>query len=1547
MNKFYYFLLIFVVSVFSANSQSFNVSEIDARDYPTVRANFSAFNSEGRYYSNISSNDFKVNENGLILAPQLVQLSCSENLPVNVVLVLDRSSSMNEKYDGETLWQWVMEGATEFIENFPFSDSAKVAIVNFAGGAKLTCDFTSNKKELLDSLKKIPDAYGSTNYNHPILDPNIGAIKLLQSRPAYHTRAIVFLTDGTHESGDRLRSEEIEAGLINNNIRFYGITLMVGISSDLQTWAKMTAGKYSFIASKAGLKSIYKTFAEDLKGTIQCQLVWQAPDICDLSELYRRVGITFNILDLTVTRDYLAPNQNRAFIDVEKPQYIFGDPPVGQSTEHEIVISPKVKGIYVNNISIMPNEYFEIIDWGDGSSTQPNFPFFVPVDFTKKIKVRFTQKNVKKIRQATLLIDATPCPLEIPLFGGYQQVNIEEPNLELFSYCDSVFIKWSGIDSKILVDLLYSTDGGVRWNIIRRNVSGNSFKWNPNFESSNLMVKVRISEQYNYDFINSHGGTGNDFSTSVTATKNGNYHLVSGYFSGTTDIGGITKTSKGKEDMFLAKFDIEGNPVWVKSGGSPGYDDRANGVALDGRGNAYLTGYTYQGTRIENYEPIFDYPDSKYLFLTKFSPSGQYNNTAYLGATFQYPDFQAEGIKIKTTAVIGQQIKIVVVGNYKGSFYEPKIKATLTLSDQFRPFTAIYDEYLNLLELYPGVKDNLGFSDVVYTDPVTLTKYETGSYIGTKNVQGKSLTSKGQSDFWVYKYAKNPISEDLSEKFEVLRPVASFSSNTYDFGPVVFGDSTIQTATAFIKNTGKLPYRITSYTIKDVANVDMTDFEVRTDILGKVILPDEGLDVELWFKPGYLNIRQAVLTVSGECALDIKIDLKGEGVCGGVSTEVHDFGDVNLNKQKFDTLFCVYRNISQTSTVIAPQVRGGNWEDFYIIIPDYHKHLVASGRITVPPGECIDLIVRFEPKSMGKRSTDINFFVQAPCKNSFTKLIGNGIASDVGVTSFDWGERRINGIYSGEIEIVNNSNGTETIDNIQFENATGTGIFEFENVQIPFDMQANSKRKLAVTFKPVQETEYAENILVFVESRQDPLLSNLTGIGILPKLTTTVSCGSPVQIGETAQASITLNNPSSSAILKVKSIKIQGNDEFKFPNGVITTDFVIDKEGSVTLPVNFTPVQGGDYSDVFIILADNYDGTFTEEWKETRVNINCDGLELDYQPVEYGNLIVCNENSLPVTITNKSKETDIVLQLSSMFLSGGTDVDYSQFELPVLDDVTLKGGTGFNFEVKFNPKSIGSFAADLNIPNSMGSPIVVKLSGSASGIELGTDKKEVNLNTADKFRMPIFAKIPFTASGKVNSLKISFDTDPVVLTVVNNSFKSNLNSNWNWSDLINEGNGKYSITGTGEINHNQIIELFSVEIMALLNDKNRAQIMAEIDYGCSQEYFELTIVNIAEVCFNDNRMIQVKSDAKFGISVPNPNPADQFISFNYGVGFDTFTRIEITNYFGETIKLVYEGNHKAGEYQANIPTLELSSGSYIIRMISGPFSESRQLMIVK
>ncbi|MBI3656974.1 MAG: SBBP repeat-containing protein [Acidobacteria bacterium] len=52
--------------------------------------------------------------------------------------------------------------------------------------------------------------------------------------------------------------------------------------------------------------------------------------------------------------------------------------------------------------------------------------------------------------------------------------------------------------------------------------------------------------------------------------------------------------SSGREDIFLAKYDAAGNVLWARrAGGSD--DDLANGVAVDGSGNAYVTGF-FDGT---------------------------------------------------------------------------------------------------------------------------------------------------------------------------------------------------------------------------------------------------------------------------------------------------------------------------------------------------------------------------------------------------------------------------------------------------------------------------------------------------------------------------------------------------------------------------------------------------------------------------------------------------------------------------------------------------------------------------------------------------------------------------------------------------------------------------------------------------------------------------------------------------------------------------------------------------------------------------------------
>ncbi|HEY4156791.1 MAG TPA: SBBP repeat-containing protein, partial [Polyangiaceae bacterium] len=77
-----------------------------------------------------------------------------------------------------------------------------------------------------------------------------------------------------------------------------------------------------------------------------------------------------------------------------------------------------------------------------------------------------------------------------------------------------------------------------------------------------------------------------DYANAVTTDAQGNAY-VAGVLFGT--VGG--QVSAGDVDMGVAKFDVDGNNVWVRAFGSP-VEDEAQGVAVDASGNVYAAGYT-------------------------------------------------------------------------------------------------------------------------------------------------------------------------------------------------------------------------------------------------------------------------------------------------------------------------------------------------------------------------------------------------------------------------------------------------------------------------------------------------------------------------------------------------------------------------------------------------------------------------------------------------------------------------------------------------------------------------------------------------------------------------------------------------------------------------------------------------------------------------------------------------------------------------------------------------------------------------------------------
>jgi hypothetical protein len=119
------------------------------------------------------------------------------------------------------------------------------------------------------------------------------------------------------------------------------------------------------------------------------------------------------------------------------------------------------------------------------------------------------------------------------------------------------------------------------------------------------------------------GGTDNDKALGVTYDNAGNV-FISGFFTNSATFGGSTTINgTGGEDIFVAKYDANGNFQWVKQGGSS-QTEEAKGIKCDPAGNVYVCGKFYDGAvfdsqTLHTYNMTTGYSD---LFLACYSNSG-------------------------------------------------------------------------------------------------------------------------------------------------------------------------------------------------------------------------------------------------------------------------------------------------------------------------------------------------------------------------------------------------------------------------------------------------------------------------------------------------------------------------------------------------------------------------------------------------------------------------------------------------------------------------------------------------------------------------------------------------------------------------------------------------------------------------------------------------------------------------------------------------------------------------------------------------------------
>ena len=215
---------------------------------------------------------------------------------------------------------------------------------------------------------------------------------------------------------------------------------------------------------------------------------------------------------------------------------------------------------------------------------------------------------------------------------------------------------------------------------------------------------------------------------------------VTGYFKDSTVLGNSRLGSNGGSDIFVAKYDSSGNALWAKNAGG-NLDDQGSSIAADAAGNCYVTGF-YRGTATFSNIAIKSIGD-KDVFLSKYDPDGKLLWVRSAGGF--YSDWG-------NAVTVDNQGNSYITGHFKGSANFGNLKS-ISAGDK-DIFIAKYDKAGNILwTKAAGGKDDYDEGNSIAVD-TSGNVFVAGHFMGSATFGKINLASAGNSDLFVAKYDK-------------------------------------------------------------------------------------------------------------------------------------------------------------------------------------------------------------------------------------------------------------------------------------------------------------------------------------------------------------------------------------------------------------------------------------------------------------------------------------------------------------------------------------------------------------------------------------------------------------------------------------------------------------------------------------------------------------------------------------------------------------------------------------------------------------------------
>jgi hypothetical protein len=138
-----------------------------------------------------------------------------------------------------------------------------------------------------------------------------------------------------------------------------------------------------------------------------------------------------------------------------------------------------------------------------------------------------------------------------------------------------------------------------------------------------VLLSIALQAQV-FDWVRTAGldGGGNDHTTDLEIDHNDEI-VVCGRVKNPTNWGAVSPQDYGLKDIFVSKYDIDGNLLWVNRSGGGG-DDYANNISIDSLNNIYVGGTFYDSCYFASSDGNgwLEYSSGKTGFFLAYDPNG-------------------------------------------------------------------------------------------------------------------------------------------------------------------------------------------------------------------------------------------------------------------------------------------------------------------------------------------------------------------------------------------------------------------------------------------------------------------------------------------------------------------------------------------------------------------------------------------------------------------------------------------------------------------------------------------------------------------------------------------------------------------------------------------------------------------------------------------------------------------------------------------------------------------------------------------------------------